>query len=124
MTQREDYQIIAWQRFEGLLMLLAALVYFEINGASWWWFSLVLAPDVSMVGYLANKRVGAFCYNLGHSLVLPLFGLAAAAYSQTGWLTILSLIWLAHIGLDRMLGYGLKYSDNFKHTHLGSIGRS
>jgi hypothetical protein len=97
---------------------------FSQSGWSWWWFGLLLlVPDVSMVGYLAKPDVGATTYNLGHTIVFP--GLILGWYLLGGPLSALAIgsIWLAHIGLDRMLGYGLKYADDFTHTHLGPIGR-
>lgn len=112
------------ERIEGLVLLVAALVLFGQASVSWWWFAgLLLVPDLSMVGYLANPRAGAFSYNLGHSLVGP--GLLFLWIWMNGPALALALgaIWLAHIGMDRLFGYGLKYGDDFKHTHLGWIGQ-
>jgi hypothetical protein len=82
---------------------------------------LLLAPDLGMLGYLAGNRAGAVTYDLLHTTVLPI---ALALYGflgdHTGPLS-LGLIWLAHIGVDRLLGYGLKYSSGFKDTHLGRV---
>ncbi|MGH8948677.1 MAG: DUF4260 domain-containing protein [Acidimicrobiia bacterium] len=113
------------QRLEGLAILVASLLGFADADLSWWWFAaLLLIPDLSMVGYLANPSFGALTYNLGHTLLGPalLFGW----YYLGGPLGVLPIawIWLAHIGLDRVLGYGLKYADAFTHTHLGMIGPS
>jgi hypothetical protein len=83
---------------------------------------LILAPDLSMLGYLAGPRVGAIVYNAVHTLIAPAV-LAAAALLAAPLLTPLSLILLAHIAADRALGYGLKHSTGFKDTHLGQIGR-
>jgi hypothetical protein len=86
---------------------------------SWWMFAaLFLVPDVFMLGYLRNTSWGAVLYNAGHTSVVPLVILVVAhgfGYSQ---LLALSLIWIAHIGFDRALGYGLKYASGFTHTHL------
>jgi len=113
-----------WQRAEGLAILAAASVIFSASGWSWWWFAaLLLVPDISMSGYVKSPQLGAFTYNLAHSLVLPLvLGTFAFATSQMA-LFALCAIWLAHIGMDRALGYGLKYGDSFIHTHLGYIGK-
>ncbi len=102
----------------GMVFLLSTLAY-GWNHGSWLQFVLLfLVPDFSMIGYLSGGRVGAFTYNLVHTYVGPLL---LAAYGFSGphrlWL-LLSLIWIAHIGIDRMLGYGLKYSTQFKDTHL------
>lgn len=113
----------AWQRLEGLALLaLAALAYARL-GQGWAMFAvLFLAPDLSFAGYLAGPRVGAWTYNLAHSLIGPLALAAASLLVAAPLATALSLIWLAHIGFDRALGYGLKSPDAFGLTHLGLIG--
>lgn len=112
-------------RAEGLAVFAAALAAYAALGASWWLFAaLILAPDLSMLGYLAGPRAGALVYNTGHTYVGPAL-LGALAYGFSAPLTgALALIWTAHIGLDRLLGYGLKYSAGFGHTHLGRLGRN
>lgn len=113
--------LLRWEG--GILCAGAIFAYFWLDG-SWLWFVLLLLVfDVSMVGYLKNPRLGALTYNLGHSVFLP--GLLVILAWAFNWRLALffGLIWLAHIGLDRGLGYGLKYPDDFKHTHLGWIGK-
>jgi hypothetical protein len=113
------------QRLEGLVLLVAAVVGFAEADYSWWWFAaLLLVPDVSMAGYLAGPSLGAITYNIGHTLIGP--GLLFGWYWLGGPAIVLALawVWMAHIGMDRLFGYGLKYSDAFTHTHLGTIGRS
>ncbi len=113
----------AWLRLEGLAMLGLALVLYARGGHSWLLFAgLFLAPDLSFLGYLAGPRTGAWAYNLAHSYVGP--ALAAAAALLTGRPPVAALIWAAHIGFDRALGYGLKYPTAFGDTHLGRIGRA
>jgi len=109
-------------RAEGLVVLGGALFLYADTGRSWWLFAaLFLAPDLSMLGYLASPRVGALAYNALHSYVAPL---ALAGVSRGDGLGFaLALIAVAHIGFDRAMGYGLKYSSAFAHTHLGRIGR-
>jgi hypothetical protein len=104
---------------EGAAVFVLSLFAYHWNHGSWLQFALLfLVPDVSMLGYLANTRIGAITYNAVHTYIGPL---ALASYSfatvHHGMLS-LSLIWIAHIGLDRMLGYGLKYPTRFKDTHL------
>ena len=83
----------------------------------------ILVPDLFAAGYLGRTRLGAHLYNLAHSTALPA-GLAGLGWWQGRPLVLaLGLVWLAHIGADRLLGYGLKYGDNFQHTHLGQLGR-
>jgi Domain of unknown function (DUF4260) len=104
---------------EGAAVFILSLFAYHGNHGSWPIFALLfLVPDVSMIGYLANTRIGAITYNAVHTYIGPL---ALAGYSfVTVRYTMLSLsiIWIAHIGFDRMLGYGLKYPAQFKDTHL------
>jgi hypothetical protein len=110
-----------WLRLEGLMVLLLATYLFAQQRGSWFAFAvLFLAPDVSFIGYLAGPRVGAVLYNLAHSYVGPLILAGALLYTGSG--LALALVWGAHIGFDRALGYGLKYPSAFGDTHLGRIG--
>lgn len=104
-------------RLEGLAMLAAGIAAYAIVGGSWSLFAvLFLVPDVTLLAYLAGPRIGAWSYNAGHSLLGPAL-LAPLAPA-------LAAIWVAHVGFDRALGYGLKYSSGFSATHLGPIGRA
>jgi len=108
-------------RAEGLALLAAATVAYAQTGSGWALFAILfLAPDVFMLGYLHGTRLGSWSYNLGHSTILP-FTLIAIGLAFSVPLTMaVGLIWMAHIGFDRAMGYGLKYPDDFKHTHLGT----
>lgn len=112
-------------RLEGGLVLASAVAAYAQQGGHWsLFFLLFLVPDLSMFGYLANARIGAALYNIAHSYILPLsIGLAGIGSAQPTLLDV-ALIWIAHIGFDRMLGYGLKYGSAFGHTHLGLLGRA
>ena len=112
-------------RTEGLLLLIAAVGLYERIAGGWGLFALLfLVPDLSFAGYLLGPRVGALAYNMMHSTVGPLT-LAAVGVTLHHHLALaLALIWLAHIGFDRALGYGLKHAQGFTFTHLGRIGRS
>ena len=107
---------------EGAAVFIAAtLVYFRL-GLPWWAFLLfLLAPDLSAVGYLLGTRAGSLTYNLAHIIVWPLLLGVAGWWLGWSWAAPVALIWLAHIGMDRMVGYGLKYPDAFKHTHLDQV---
>ncbi len=112
-------------RLEGLTLFLGAIVAFSMTEQPWWLFALlILVPDLSMAGYLAGSRVGALVYNAAHvtlgPIVLTVGGLLLGDLLVLG----VAMIWLAHIGIDRALGYGLKYGNGFGFTHLGRIGRS
>ena len=112
-------------RAEGAAILaLAVLLYWKV-GLSWWPFlALFLVPDLSFLGYLGGPRAGAVFYNAAHTLIAPLLLATAGLLLPTYELVPFSLIWTAHIGFDRVLGYGLKYADGFGFTHLGRIGRA
>ncbi|MBR1089332.1 DUF4260 domain-containing protein [Bradyrhizobium manausense] len=111
-------------RLEGLVLFAAMTALYVAWDGSWWVYALLFfVPDLSFLAYLSDAKFGALVYNAVHSYLAPVilmtlgFGLAAP-------LTLsIALIWLAHIGFDRALGYGLKYSAGFGFTHLGRIGR-
>ena len=106
---------------EATLLILTLFAYHHLH-ASWLLFAILfLAPDLFMLGYLLNTRVGAALYNLAHTLFIPLTLLAAALYLQHPTAEAVALIWIAHIAFDRLLGYGLKYPTHFKDTHLQRI---
>lgn len=114
---------LALLRLEGLALLLTAVMLYALQGASWWLFAILLfAPDLGMLGYLRNNHVGAAAYNLLHITVLPLLLALTGVLTEFPVLLSVALIWLAHIGLDRALGYGLKLPAHFQDTHLGRIG--
>lgn len=95
-----------------------------MTATSWWLFALlILAPDLSMLGYLAGPRVGAIAYNALHILIVPLVLALAGYVVGSSMATAIGLIWIAHIAIDRALGYGLKLPSGFQDTHLGRIGR-
>ncbi|MBZ9809314.1 DUF4260 domain-containing protein [Mesorhizobium sp. BR1-1-9] len=111
-------------RLEWSAVAVSAIVFYALAGASWWLFALlILAPDLSMFGYLAGPRVGAACYNAFHILVPPVFLVLAGSLFGNATAIAIALIWIAHIAIDRALGYGLKLSSSFQDTHLGRIGR-
>jgi Domain of unknown function (DUF4260) len=104
---------------EGATLFGVVLVAWARSGGSWWLFALLLlAPDLSALGYLVNVQVGAATYNLVHTQVLPVLLLAVGYFSGNQLLIELALIWLGHIGIDRLAGFGLKYPTKFQDTHL------
>lgn len=107
---------------EGAAIALTCAALYGQIGGSWLLFAaLLLVPDVAMLGYLAGPRIGAMVYNLAHSYAMPL-ALAGVALRTDSQITLmLALIWGAHIGMDRALGYGLKYPSGFKDTHLSKV---
>ena len=112
-------------RLEGLAVAAVSAALYARTGASWWLFAaLWLLPDLSMLGYLAGPCWGARCYNAIHSYVAPLALFLSALVLHASGLFPLVLIWVNHIGVDRLLGYGLKYADGFRYTHLSMPGSS
>ena len=112
-------------RIDGFAIFVAALVAFQWVGGNWWLFALlILAPDLSMLGFLAGERTGVHIYNLAHSYFGPLVLAGLGLFMGIVWAVPVALIWAAHIGIDRALGYGLKYPGAMNHTHLGAIGKA
>lgn len=97
------------QRLEGAIVLAGALWLYAIYSGNWLLFALLLlAPDLSALGYLVGSRLGATTYNIGHTLLLPTLLIAFGLWSGNMLVVALALIWFAHIGMDRLLGYGFK----------------
>jgi hypothetical protein len=112
-------------RIEGIAVLAAAMIMYGKSGFGWGTFALFfLAPDISFLGYLAGSRAGAIAYNAAHSYIGALACFSAGLLLVEPPLEVAGLIWWAHIGFDRAMGYGLKYAAGFAFTHLGHIGRT
>jgi len=110
-------------RAEGFIVLAASVAAYAQFGAGWGWFAaLFLLPDLSFLAYLAGPRWGALAYNAAHSYLGAVGLLAVGVLGASPMLLAAALVWCAHIGFDRLLGYGLKYSAGFGHTHLGRLG--
>ncbi|HJL19977.1 MAG TPA: DUF4260 domain-containing protein [Sandaracinaceae bacterium LLY-WYZ-13_1] len=107
---------------EGLAVLAAATAAYVAAGGGWGLYAaLFLVPDLGMLAYLAGPRLGAIGYGLTHNYVLPL-GLVAAGHAVGApTLLLAGLVWVAHIGFDRLLGYGIKYGSGFRDTHLQRV---
>ena len=117
--------VVLYLRLEGLAVAAISFALYARTGASWWLFAaLWLLPDLSMLGYVGGRSCrGARIYNAFHSYIAPaVLGLAGLLFHAAMTLPV-ALIWINHIGVDRLLGYGLKYSDGFGFTHLGRIGK-
>jgi hypothetical protein len=110
-------------RLEGAALALGACFFYWRLGGSWILFAILfLAPDLSFLAYLLSPRAGAMAYNAAHATLAPLAVLALGVWLGSAIAAQIALIWLAHVGFDRALGYGLKYSSAFADTHLGRIG--
>jgi hypothetical protein len=111
-----------WLKLEGLAVVVLSVLLYRYTHASWWTFGIfLLTPDLSMLAYLANPRAGSISYNIVHSYLLPvalaIFAIATDRSAMAPYL----LIWTAHIGMDRALGYGLKYPNAFGSTHIDTL---
>ncbi|EMA46699.1 DUF4260 domain-containing protein [Halococcus saccharolyticus] len=108
-------------RVEGLAALTIALSgYFTLNGPIWMLIVLGLAPDLSMIGYLVGPRLGSLTYNVVHTYTLPLALGSIGYWGDIRLALLVALIWIGHIGVDRFVGYGLKFETGFKDTHLST----
>ena len=113
-----------WQRAEGALVAVAGLgIAAMVPGVPWFVWLMLLAPDLSMAGYVAGPRIGAAIYNAAHLYGWGLVLLVAGAALGIMPALAAGALWLAHVGIDRALGYGLKAPTGFRDTHLGRIGR-
>lgn len=118
-------QNIVFQRLEGFtLFVVSFLLWISLDLNILIFFLSILLIDVFMIGYLVNDKLGAYFYNVGHSIAIPLVVGFAGYYNNSRSLIASSLIWFAHIGMDRAFGYGLKLESGFKDTHLGRIGKN
>ncbi|MBL0136456.1 MAG: DUF4260 domain-containing protein [Chitinophagaceae bacterium] len=107
------------------LAMTALAIYFlnqHLLGLSWWvWALLFFAPDISMLGYLINTRIGAVCYNIFHHKGIAIIVIAIGYIMNVEISLAIGILLFAHSSFDRIWGYGLKYEDNFKNTHLGML---
>jgi hypothetical protein len=112
-------------RLEGLALLILGTWVFAQTGLSWWLYGLLFfSPDLSFAGYMAGPKAGAAIYNAAHTTIGPALLTGLGLILTSSVLLGLAAIWAAHIGFDRVLGYGLKYATAFSDTHLGRIGRN
>ena len=112
-------------KLEELFMFGLSIFLFSKLDFAWWWYPvLLLAPDLSIIGYLISPQIGAVIYNFGHhkALGISIFIIGITLVSQP--LQLAGLILFGHSSMDRMLGFGLKYSDSFQHTHLETISNA
>jgi hypothetical protein len=103
----------------ALALALSFFIYMQLQFPVWLFAVLLFVPDLTMLGYTMNKKIGAIVYNLGHTLIFPLLFALAYLYYSNDYLLVGSIIWIAHICMDRAIGAGLKYQDSlFTNTHI------
>lgn len=120
-------RLVLWQRTEGAGVMLAAFgLYVHVGADLAWWIALllILAPDLGFAGYVFGPKIGARAYNVLHLYALGAGMLVIGLVAHMPVAAATGALWLAHVGFDRMLGYGLKSEESFNLTHLGRIGRS
>ena len=111
-------------KIEELFMFILGIFMFNQLDFNWWWFIvLILTPDISMLGYIINTRIGALLYNVFHHKGIAILTYFIGFYIQNEILQLIGIILFSHASFDRIFGYGLKFSDSFKNTHLGKIGK-
>lgn len=109
-------------KLEDLGFFLLSLYFYSQTGHSWWLYALlILLPDIGMVGYAVNKNLGAIIYNIFHHRGLAVLLLLFGWVSISEYVALAGIILLSHASLDRVFGYGLKYPDDFKHTHMQEV---
>tara|TARA_R100001132_G_C3251999_1_gene78877 strand:+ start:133 stop:480 length:348 start_codon:yes stop_codon:yes gene_type:complete len=109
-------------KIEELAQFLFGIFLFTQLDYAWWWFPvLLLTPDIGMLGYIVNTKVGAFTYNLFHHKAVAILVLLLGYYLSNDIIALTGIILFSHSAMDRVFGYGLKYPDHFKHTHLGNL---
>jgi hypothetical protein len=111
-------------KLEEAAMMLLGIYLFSFLPYEWWWFPvLLLAPDLSLIGYAFGNRVGAWVYNAAHHKAVAILLYILGSYTSMPYLQLAGVVLFAHSSMDRIFGYGLKYEKGFKFTHLGEIGR-
>lgn len=108
---------------EALLFILSLYLFEGLNFSWGWYFIFILAPDLSMTGYLINSKTGAYLYNIAHHKGLAILLFLTGVYFQVPYLQFAGILLFSHSSLDRIFGYGLKFTDGFQNTHLGKIGK-
>lgn len=110
-------------KLEELGLFILGIYLFSLLNYQWWWFpALILAPDLSMFGYIINTKTGAFSYNLFHHRGVAVLVYILGCYLRIEIVQLMGIILFSHAAMDRIFGYGLKYETGFKYTHLGEIG--
>ncbi|MFD1603604.1 DUF4260 domain-containing protein [Flavobacterium artemisiae] len=108
---------------ETALFILGIFLFSRLNYEWWWFLALILAPDLSMIGYAFGNKAGAFFYNAFHHKGIAVLIYVFGCYFDIEMLQLMGIILFSHSAMDRIFGYGLKYEKGFKYTHLGEIGK-
>ena len=115
---------IALKLEEAAMFILSILAFYKMDLQGWYFWVFLLSPDISILGYLINTKVGSITYNFAHHKGIAIAIIVLGYFLLSINLQFIGIIMFGHSSMDRMMGYGLKYPDSFEHTHLGMIGRS
>ncbi|MDN3671544.1 DUF4260 domain-containing protein [Flavobacterium branchiarum] len=111
-------------KLEEIGLFVLGIYLFSLLDYHWWWFLVwILVPDLSMIGYAFNAKIGAFLYNIFHHRGIAIIVYILGSYLKIEALQLVGVILFSHASMDRIFGYGLKYEAGFKYTHLGEIGK-
>lgn len=111
-------------KLEELAQFILGIVLFSQLDYAWWWFvALILLPDIGMLGYVFTTKIGALVYNLFHNKAIGIAFILIGMFYLGEIYTLVGIILFSHSALDRVFGYGLKYTDSFRNTHLGKVGQ-
>ena len=111
-------------KLEELAQFILGIVLFSQLNYAWWWFAaLILLPDIGMLGYVFTTKIGALVYNLFHNKAIGIAFILIGMFYLGEIYTLVGIILFSHSALDRIFGYGLKYPDSFRNTHLGKVGQ-
>jgi hypothetical protein len=111
-------------KIEELAQFVLGIFLFATLDFDWWVFpALLLTPDIGMLGYVLNPKFGAFFYNFFHHKAVAIAVMILGYLYLGEWATLMGIVLFSHASFDRIFGYGLKFEDSFKHTHLGTIGK-
>ncbi len=106
---------------ETAMLVLSIVLFNQLHFAWWWYLVLFFAPDISMIGYLVNTKIGAYCYNFFHHKAVGIIIGILGFYLHQEFYVLAGIIIFGHSAFDRIFGFGLKYTDSFKNTHLGKL---
>lgn len=111
-------------QLEELAMFILSIYTFSFLYYEWWWFLiLILLPDIGIIGYIINNKIGAYTYNIMHHKAIALIIYVLGLITKNELAQLIGIILFAHASMDRIFGYGFKYEKGFKFTHLGKIGK-
>lgn len=122
----QDFErFVSHLKWESLSLAVLMVVLTHKSPYSIWWLAVGFPlVDVFMIGYIISPKAGAITYNLGHNMTIPTLLIAYGVFTSTEIISLVGFIWIFHIAVDRLLGFGLKNRESFHITHMGNIKKS